>query len=83
MPTKPSEVVMEVGFAGGGSLPDFARQPDAHQLTGPESSADVSGDTSRLCRSRIPFDVVTGKRLHSNMLIRALEVTTDRLYPET
>jgi hypothetical protein len=26
----------------------------------------------------VPFDVVTGKRLYTNMLIRALEVTTDR-----
>ncbi|MFP8760458.1 phage baseplate protein, partial [Klebsiella grimontii] len=31
-----------------------------------------------LQNSRVPFDVVTGKRIYSNMLIRALEVTTDR-----
>lgn len=28
--------------------------------------------------SRVPLDVVTGKRIYTNMLIRALEVTTDR-----
>jgi hypothetical protein len=31
-----------------------------------------------LQNSRVPFDVVTGKRIYTNMLIRALEVTTDR-----
>lgn len=31
-----------------------------------------------LQNSREPFDVVTGKRTYNNMLIRALEVTTDR-----
>ncbi|MCA8576900.1 phage baseplate protein, partial [Escherichia coli] len=28
--------------------------------------------------SRVPFDVVTGKRVYSNMLVRAIEVTTDK-----
>lgn len=28
--------------------------------------------------SRQPFDVITGKRQYSNMLIRAIEVTTDK-----
>ena len=27
---------------------------------------------------QVPLDVVTGKRIYTNMLIRALEVTTDR-----
>ena len=31
-----------------------------------------------LQRSERPFDVVTGKRLYSNMLIRVLDVTTDK-----
>ncbi|MGS4771053.1 phage baseplate protein, partial [Klebsiella pneumoniae subsp. pneumoniae] len=31
-----------------------------------------------LQNSRMPLDVVTGKRMYTNMLIRALEVTTDR-----
>jgi hypothetical protein len=38
---------------------------------------NVSG-TVDLQNSRVPFDVVTGKRIYTNMLIRALEVTTDR-----
>jgi hypothetical protein len=27
---------------------------------------------------RVPFDVVTGKRIYKNMLIRGMEVTTDK-----
>ena len=27
---------------------------------------------------RVPFDVVTGKRVYTNMLVRAIEVTTDK-----
>ncbi|EFA3718335.1 hypothetical protein C6S90_004881, partial [Escherichia coli] len=31
-----------------------------------------------LQRDRIPFDVTTGKRIYNNMLIKTLEVTTDK-----
>lgn len=31
-----------------------------------------------LQESRVPFDLVTGKRTYSNMLIKSLAVTTDR-----
>ncbi|EBW3292694.1 hypothetical protein DPD00_13230 [Salmonella enterica subsp. enterica serovar Bijlmer] len=74
---KPSEVVMEVGFAGGGSLLDFASNLTATSLLG-LSPQQTYQEILDLQESRIPFDVVTGKRLYSNMLIRALEVTTDR-----
>ena len=74
---KPSEVVMEVGFAGGGTLLDFASNLTATSLLG-LSPQQTYQELLDLQESRIPFDVVTGKRLYSNMLIRALEVTTDK-----
>lgn len=73
---KPSEVVMEVGFAGGGSLLDFASNLTATGLLG-MSPQETYQEILDLQASRIPFDVVTGKRLYRNMLIRALEVTTE------
>jgi hypothetical protein len=66
---------MEVGFAGGG-LAGFL---DTASLG--LSAGLARGGLSELLdlqNSRVPFDVVTGKRLYTNMLIRALEVTTER-----
>ncbi|MGG8284580.1 phage baseplate protein [Klebsiella sp. 141240] len=74
---RPSEVVMEVGFAGGGSLLDFI-DTSSQGLTLGLSPKETYQQILDLQTSRIPFDVVTGKRLYSNMLIRAIEVTTDR-----
>ncbi|HBV9231165.1 TPA: hypothetical protein MD927_004182 [Klebsiella aerogenes] len=74
---RPSEVVMEVGFAGGGSLLDFI-DTSSLGLTLGLSPKETYQQILDLQSSRIPFDVVTGKRLYSNMLIRAIEVTTDR-----
>ena len=74
---RPSEVVMETGFSGGGSLLDFASNLTATSLLG-LSPQQTYQELLDLQESRIPFDVVTGKRLYSNMLIRALEVTTDK-----
>ncbi|MGR7849497.1 phage baseplate protein [Klebsiella aerogenes] len=74
---RPSEVVMEVGFAGGGSLLDFI-DTSSLGITLGLSPKETYQQILDLQTSRIPFDVVTGKRLYSNMLIRAIEVTTDR-----
>ncbi|HDU2896812.1 TPA: hypothetical protein RFF92_001641 [Klebsiella aerogenes] len=74
---RPSEVVMEVGFAGGGSLLDFIDTSSLGLKLG-LSPKETYQQILDLQSSRIPFDVVTGKRLYSNMLIRAIEVTTDR-----
>ncbi|HCR1151935.1 TPA: hypothetical protein OMU40_004013 [Klebsiella aerogenes] len=74
---RPSEVVMEVGFAGGGSLLDFI-DTSSLGLTLGLSPKETYQQILDLQTSRIPFDVVTGKRLYSNMLIRSIEVTTDR-----
>lgn len=74
---RPSEVVMEVGFSGGGSLLDFVDTSSIGLSLG-LSPQETYQELLDLQSSRIPFDVVTGKRLYSNMLIRALEVSTDK-----
>ncbi|MEZ2403524.1 phage baseplate protein [Raoultella planticola] len=74
---RPSEVVMQVGFAGGGSLLDFL-DTTSIGLSAGLSPKETYQELLDLQSSRVPFDVVTGKRIYTNMLIRALEVTTDR-----
>lgn len=77
---KPSEVTMEVGFAGGGSLLDFA-DTTAIGLATPintMSPKDVYAAIIQIQRNCELLDVVTGKRTYSNMLIRGIEVTTDK-----
>lgn len=74
---RPSEVVMQVGFSGGGSLLDFL-DTTSFGLSVGLSPKETYQKLLDLQNSRVPFDVVTGKRIYSNMLIRALEVTTDR-----
>lgn len=74
---RPSEVVMQIGFAGGGTLLDFM-DTTSYGLKAGLSPREVYQNILDLQNSRVPFDVVTGKRLYSNMLIRAIEVTTDR-----
>jgi len=74
---RPSDVVMQVGFAGGGSLLDLL-DTTAIGLSAGLSPKEVYQNLLTLQNKRVPFDVVTGKRIYSNMLIRALEVTTDR-----
>ncbi|PJR63519.1 phage baseplate protein [Raoultella sp. T31] len=74
---RPSEVVMEVGFAGGGSLLDLF-DTTSFGIKAKLSPKEVYQQILDLQRSREPFDVTTGKRLYTNMLIRSLEVTTDR-----
>ncbi|MBG6243107.1 MAG: hypothetical protein EKE20_15395 [Candidatus Symbiopectobacterium sp. Dall1.0] len=73
-----AEVVVQVGFAGGGSLLDFAHKLTATNLTG-LSPRETYQALLKLQSDRIPFDVVTGKRLYKNMLLQHLEVTTDRV----
>lgn len=74
---RPSEVTMELGFAGGGSLLDFVDTSTIGLSLG-KSPGEVYQDILDLQSSRKPFDVITGKRKYSNMLIRAIEVTTDK-----
>ncbi|WP_227719431.1 phage baseplate protein [Yersinia proxima] len=72
-----AEVTMEVGFAGGGSLLDFADTSTIGLSLG-KSPEEVYQELRDLQESRQPFDVITGKRKYSNMLIRGIEVTTDK-----
>ncbi|VXD05785.1 Bacteriophage protein [Enterobacterales bacterium 8AC] len=79
---RPSEVTMELGFAGGGSLIDGIDTTQIFDVnTGLSlgtSPADIYTQLLALQESRVPFDVITGKRSYNNMLIRAIEVTTDK-----
>ncbi|EPE4190841.1 phage baseplate protein [Yersinia enterocolitica] len=72
-----AEVTMEVGFAGGGSLLDFVDTSTIGLSLG-KSPEEVYQELRDLQESREPFDVITGKRKYSNMLIRGIEVTTDK-----
>ncbi len=42
------------------------------------SAPEIYQQILSLQASRQPFDVITGKRKYQNMLIRAIEVTTDK-----
>jgi hypothetical protein len=79
---RPSEVTMEIGFAGGGSLIDgFDTSKIFDFDTGlslGKSPKEVYEQLLKLKSSREPFDVTTGKRQYKNMLIRSIEVTTDK-----
>ncbi|CNL24283.1 Uncharacterised protein [Yersinia frederiksenii] len=72
-----AEVTMEVGFAGGGSPLDFVDTSTIGLSLG-KSPEEVYQELRELQESREPIDVITGKRKYSNMLIRAIEVTTDK-----
>lgn len=77
---RPSEVVMEVGFAGGGSLLDMVDTRNIGLSTplsdmGPK---EIYAQFLSMQREKKLLDVTTGKRQYKNMLIRALEVTTDK-----
>lgn len=73
---RPSEVTMEVGFAAGGSLLDLLDTSSIGISIG-TSPKETYQKLLDLQRSRIPFQLSTGKRVYDNMLIRSLEVTTD------
>lgn len=77
---RPSEVTMEVGFAGGGSLLDFADTTKIGLSTplNAMSPTDVYNALLKMQQDRELLDVVTGKRTYNNMLIRSIEVTTDK-----
>ncbi|MEQ1964656.1 phage baseplate protein [Xenorhabdus khoisanae] len=80
---KPAEVTMEIGFAGGGSMINDLDIPtkmfdfDTEEILG-KSPKEIYQQLLELKASKEPFDVTTGKRRYRNMLIRAIEVTTDK-----
>lgn len=71
---------MECGFAGGGSLLDVfdTRNLGLGMPLDSMSPKEVYKTLLDAQSKREPIDVVTGKRTYKNMLIRALEVSTDR-----
>ena len=74
---RPSELVMEIGFAGGGSLLDLLDTSNIGLSLG-LSPKETYQKLLDLQREKVPFSVTTGKRQYENMLIRVLDVTTDR-----
>ena len=74
---RPSEVVMEVGFAGGGSLLDLLDTSNIGISLG-MSPKEVYASFLEMQSTRELLDVITGKRQYSNMLLRTIEVTTDK-----
>lgn len=77
---RPSEVVMEMGFAGGGSLLDFYDTAGIGLSTPLNSMGpkEIYAKLLSMQQQKELLDVTTGKRIYKNMLIRSLEVTTDR-----
>lgn len=74
---RPSEVVMEVGFAGGGSLLDLLDTSSIGLSLG-LSPKETYAQLLQMQQNRELLDITTGKRQYSNMLIRVIEVTTDK-----
>ncbi len=72
----PAQVVMKIGFASGGSLVDFFDTSSFIEPLG-LSPKEAYRKLIELQNSRIPFDVTTGKRQYSNMLISNITATTD------
>lgn len=68
-----------VGGALGGAIDQTAAGVQA-LLTGnsPDQVKAIYQRLLRLQEERIPFDVTTGKRTYKNMLLRQLQVTTDK-----
>ena len=71
----PATVSMDIGFSSGGSLVDFwdtAQFGVGYGL----SPTEIYQNLLEMQKSRNLLDVMTGKRLYSNMLISSLSVTT-------
>ena len=79
---KPAEVVIRCGWSnsGYGAIGNLVKNV-ASVLTGGSAGEDYVHTMYEKLRalqaSRIPFDLVTGKRTYSNMLIAGLSVTTE------
>jgi len=61
--------------------PAFGPVPPKYAQTfgqAPKTMAEIYAQLLKLQRDVVPFDIYTGKRKYSNMLIRSLSVTTDK-----
>ncbi|VXD07958.1 phage baseplate protein [Serratia oryzae] len=78
---RPADLVMELGFAGAGSLVDFFDTSQyeiaGHELSIGTSPREIYQQLLTLQNTFEHFTVITGKREYENMLIRSLDVTTD------
>jgi hypothetical protein len=75
---KPSEVTCEYSSAGSGGSISQALSNDIAALTGGRTTPSALYlQLLALQQSRQPFNLVTGKRAYTNMLMKSLEVTTD------
>ena len=66
----PAKVTVEAGHSDAGGSSDGSSGGDRRCV-------EVYEALRELQRSREPFDLVTGKRVYSNMLIKSLSVVTD------
>ncbi|MDE2403045.1 MAG: hypothetical protein KGL90_15420 [Burkholderiales bacterium] len=76
----PAELTMRIGWSAGSVALNgvISGVVSGTLLTGKlKTVRDVYDDLLKLQASRQPFDVSTGKRLYTSMLIRSLAVTTD------
>lgn len=67
-----SEVTMECGFAGGGSVLDLVNLSSIGLRVG-ESPREIYQQLLELQQSRVPFDVVTGKRTYPRCCLVLLQ----------
>lgn len=72
----PAQLTMRVGSSASGAA--FDRSTLQNIGTTSPTPADVYQMLRDLQASRVPFEVVTGKRNYRNMLIKRLTVTTDQ-----
>ncbi|WP_435945883.1 phage baseplate protein [Dryocola sp. BD586] len=73
----PGELVLKCGFGGGGSLVD-SFNTTAFGVGLGLSPAQVYQHILALQGDCEPFDVITGKRTYHNMLLKQLQVTTEK-----
>jgi len=81
---KPSDVVIKVGWSNSSfaslvnSVSNFFNSFSENEFTGTSYAREAYEQLLKLRATREPFDVVTGKRTYSNMLIRHISAVTDK-----
>lgn len=81
---RPSELTLRCGWSNSGiesltsSVAAFSSAFKGGSLTGLQYATKVYDQLLKLQASRIPFDIVTGKRTYQNMLIRSLATATEQ-----
>ncbi len=73
---RPAEVTLKTGWSNSGSILD--PQSLLNSWVNPNYIAEIYQSLLALQEGRIPFDIITGKRKYSNMLLRSLTTTTNQ-----